>query len=101
VTMRSDDSVALESAGELTVPADATPEETAAIVAAVGTHLSDREVAAGDGDGGGDGGTWDGRRWQFAGRLGGLSGVERRVPRGAPTDGWTAAGRLDGRSSRL
>jgi len=83
-------------AGTLTVPADATAGEAAAIAAAVGAHLRDREeaaavAAASDGDD-----TWDGTRWQFAGRLEGLGGHSGRVPRDVPTDGWSAAGRLEG-----
>jgi hypothetical protein len=89
--------------GTLTLPADATPEETAAIVAAIGAHLRDRELAAAavvaaaatDDRAGRE--PWDGRRWQFAGRLEGLGGRGTRVPREAPADEWTAVGRLEGR----
>jgi len=84
--------------GTLAVPADATAEEAAAIAAAVGAHLRDQEAAAATAAAGaGDAeDTWDGRRWQFAGRLEGLGGLGGRVPRDAPTDGWTAVGRLEG-----
>jgi len=94
---RSDNEIDVPTdAGTLIVPADATAEETAAIAAAVGAHLRDREeaaavAAASDGDD-----TWDGTRWQFAGRLEGLGGHSGRVPRDVPTDGWSAAGRLEG-----
>lgn len=90
------DSVPLER-GELRLPAAADDEEAAAIVAAVATHLRDREAAAAaaaaaaadpDTD-------WQGDRWGFAGRLESVRGRCARVPRGAPTDSWTAAGRLD------
>ena len=83
--------------GSLTVADGATADETAAIAAAIGAHVRDRRVAtlaaserATEGDEG-----WDGDRWQFAGRVEGLTGHIRRAPRGAPTDGWTAAGRLE------
>jgi len=81
----------------LTVPADATPEEAAAIAAAIGAHLRDREAAAvaAAAAAASEEKPWDGRRWQFAGRLAGLGHRGRRVPREAPTDEWTAAGRLD------
>ena len=83
---------------DLSIPADATPAEAAAIAAAVSAHLRDRRAAAvaaaaaaaADTDG------WDGRRWTFAGRTEAVGGRARRVPRDAPTDDWTAAGRLDG-----
>ena len=64
-------------AGTLTVPQDATAEEAAA------AEESERD-------------SWAGRRWQFAGRLAGLGKRGGRVLRGAPTDEWTAVGRLEG-----
>ena len=80
--------------GTLRLPSDATPAEAAAIAAAVGTHLSDQQraalAAASDGEE-----TWDGKRFKFAGRVEGLTGISTRVPRNAPTDDWTAVGRLD------
>jgi len=84
--------------GTLSVPADATAEEAAAIAAAVGAHLRDEELAAmalaTAADGERD--SWEGRRWQFAGRLEELGKPGGRVPREVPTDEWTAVGRLDG-----
>ncbi len=73
-----------------TVPGltDADPDEAAAIVAALRIHL---DGPADDGDGE----AWTGRKWAFAGRMGGLQGRSVRVPDGAPTDGWAAAGRTD------
>ncbi|MFB6131428.1 MAG: hypothetical protein ABEJ28_11490 [Salinigranum sp.] len=90
------DVVPLEEA--LSLPADATPAEAAAIVAAVGAHLRDRQTAAAavaaaavrNGEP-----TWDGERWRFAGRIEGTRRRSVRVPRGAPTDAWAAAGRAD------
>ena len=78
----------------LRLPETADAEEAAAIAAAIGSYLADERaaaaaVAADDGE------TWDGRRWTFAGRLDSLTGRAARVPRGAPTDGWSAAGRAD------
>jgi hypothetical protein len=71
------------------VPRDATPREAAAIVAAIGAHLRDGEdIEESTRE------TWDGKRFAFAGRTEAVMGTPKRVPRGAPTDDWTAAGRL-------
>jgi hypothetical protein len=83
--------------GTLSIPPTATSEEAAAIAAAVGAHIRDQQMAAIAAAAAGDEEiTWDGKRWQFAGRVEALSGVSRRVPREAPTDDWTAAGRMEG-----
>ena len=74
----------------------ADPEEAAAVAAAIGAHLRDRELAAAAlaaEDDGEDG--WTGRKWQFAERLGRAAGRSVRVTEGAPDDPWTAAGRVD------
>ena len=80
--------------GRLQVPSDATPAEAAAIAAAVGAHITDQQraalAAAND-----EAVTWDGKRFKFAGRVEGLTGISKRVPQNAPTDDWTAIGRLD------
>lgn len=81
----SDDS----GARQVSVPADASSEEAAAIVAAISAHLAAQDADEEEAP------SWDGKRWQFAGRLRGLQGRAPRVPRGAPTDGWAAAGRTD------
>jgi hypothetical protein len=85
--------------GELRLPDDADDEEAAAIVAAIAAHLRDRETAvavaaaaAADADADHD---WRGERWEFAARLESVRGRRTRMPRGTPTDPWTAAGRLD------
>jgi hypothetical protein len=78
----------------LSIPDAATDAETAAIVAAVEAHLA-AERAAEASDCGRTSEGWAGRRWSFAGRLEGLGRGARRVPRQAPTDAWTAAGRRD------
>lgn len=74
----------------------ATADEAAAVAAAIGAHVRDQEAAAAaaaaESD---DEETWDGRRWAFAGRTRSLQGRSARVPDGAPTDDWTAAGRTD------
>ena len=87
---------ASELAAALSIPADANGEEAAAIVAAIGVHLRDREAAAAvaaaeqaKSD------SRDRERWRFAGRIEGLAGRRVRVPDGAPTDPWAAAGRFD------
>lgn len=72
----------LESAG---------PRETAAIAAALAEYLDGQD----DTEEEAEPETWDGKRFAFAGRIAGLTGRARRVPRGAPTDNWTAAGRAD------
>ncbi|NIC00303.1 acc operon protein [Halobacterium sp. R2-5] len=77
---------------DISIPDDATDEEAAAIAAAVSAHLARLEAEAPDGD---DEETWDGKKWAFAGRIAGLDGHGRRVPDGAPTDAWAAAGRRD------
>ena len=82
--------------GTLSVPATATPEEAAAIAAAVGAHIRDQQIAAVAAAASDGAEMWDGTRWAFTGRIEGLSGVSRRVPREAPTDEWTAAGRMEG-----
>ncbi|USZ69682.1 acc operon protein [Halorussus salilacus] len=79
---------------DLAIPDDATDEEAAAIAAAIGAHLRAQEAAAAAAESD-DEETWDGERWSFAGRLRGLSGRAGRVPTGAPTDAWAAAGRAD------
>jgi hypothetical protein len=83
----------------LRLPHDVDESEAAAIVAAIGAHVRDRElaaaaaVAAEDGDEERD--DWSARRWAFAGRLAVLQGRPVRVPDGAPTDAWAASGRTD------
>ncbi|ESS06128.1 MAG: hypothetical protein A07HB70_01676 [uncultured archaeon A07HB70] len=73
--------------------ADPDDDEAAAAVAAVYAHLrAERAAAAASGR---TGETWDGERWRFAGRAETLRGRTVRVPDGAPTDRWTAAGRTD------
>ena len=73
----------------------ADADEAAAVAAAIGAHLRDRErlaaaAAADDEDPG-----WTGRKWQFADRLARGDGSTVRVPDGTPTDPWAAAGRVD------
>lgn len=77
----------------LDVPEDATDEEAAAIAAAIGAHLRDREAAAATKQDDTPG--WDDDRWTFAGRIEALQGRSVRVPESAPRDAWTAAGRVD------
>ncbi|WP_232702465.1 acc operon protein [Halobacterium wangiae] len=77
---------------EVAIPDDASDEEAAAIAAAVSAHLAALEAAAAEGD---EAATWTGRKWSFAGRIEALDGGPVRVPDGAPTDAWSAAGRRD------
>jgi hypothetical protein len=81
------------------LPPTADEDEAAAIVAAIGAHLSDQEKAAAAAAmaaaaGGRD---WRGERWAFAGKLRSTGTGRRhvRVPVDTPRDPWTAAGRAD------
>jgi hypothetical protein len=94
----TDDETAADGDHRLDIPADATDEEAAAIAAALGAYLQDRErataavaaaAAAGDAD------DWTDDRWRFSGRLANLQGRSRRVPTDAPTNPWAASGRTD------
>ncbi|MDS0477489.1 hypothetical protein [Natrinema sp. 1APR25-10V2] len=91
-----DTSAELEAAlpGDVTLdlPDDADDEEAAAIAAAVGAHLHDQALAAAAAAAGGEE-TWDDKRWAFAGRVRAQQHRTSRVPRDAPTDPWSAAGR--------
>ena len=80
---------------ELSIPDDASSEEAAAIVAAIGAHMRDLELAAQAAATDDEGGTWAGRRWSFAGRMRTQKQRYARVPTSAPTDPWAAAGRAD------
>lgn len=75
----------------VTIPDDASSEEAAAIVAAIGAHLRDLDDAADDEEDE----TWHGKRWSFAGRVRAQQGRTIRVPTAAPTNPWSAAGRAD------
>ncbi|ELZ07801.1 hypothetical protein [Natrialba aegyptia] len=85
--------VGLPAGVELGLPADADDEEAAAIAAAIGAHLHDQARAAAAAAQEEE--TWDGKRWAFSGRVRAQQGEFSRVPRSAPTDAWTAAGRTD------
>ncbi|TYL40671.1 hypothetical protein CV102_03660 [Natronococcus pandeyae] len=78
---------------DVDIPDDADADEAAAIVAAIGAHLHDQAlaaVAAAE-----DEESWDDRRWAFGGRIREQQQRHVRVPRDAPTDPWSAAGRTD------
>jgi len=79
---------------DISVPEDASDEEAAAIAAAVQSHLAAQAAAAAEAAED-DEPTWDGKKWAFAGRVEALGGRTVRVPDGAPTDAWSAAGRRD------
>jgi hypothetical protein len=76
---------------ELHVPPDATPDEAAAITAAVERWLAAETRAREDEAVTSD---WDDRRFAFAGRVAKLTGTAVEVPNGAPADPWTAMGRI-------
>ncbi len=77
----------------LDIPDDADDEEAAAIAAVIGAHLRDQALAAATAAEGEE--TWDEKRWTFAARVDQLQSRSIRVPNGAPTDAWTAAGRTE------
>ncbi|OLZ41259.1 hypothetical protein A6E15_09775 [Natrinema saccharevitans] len=91
-------STGLEAAvpGDVSIdlPDDADEDETAAIAAAIGAHLHDHALAAAAAAAEGEE-TWDDKRWAFAGRVRAQQHRTVRVPRGAPTDAWSAAGRTE------
>ena len=76
------------------IPPTATEEEAAAILAAVGAHIRDREAAAAAAAASAEP-TWEGDRFTFAGRIEQTQGRSVRVPTEAPRNAWTAAGRTD------
>jgi len=77
---------------DISIPEDASDEEAAAIAAAVQSHLAALAAAEAAED---DEETWTDKRWTFAGRVESLGGRSVRVPDGAPTDAWSAAGRRE------
>ena len=84
----------IEMRRDLDVPDSATPDEAAAIAAAVDAYLDaahDATEAREDAESVG----WDGNRWRFRGRIGALQARSVRVPEGAPTAPWRAAGRTE------
>ena len=82
----------LPEGADLEIPDDATTEEAAAIAAVIGAHLHDlARLAAAQSEET----SWDGSRWQFAGRIHAQQQRTVRVPMDAPTDPWTAAGRTN------
>ncbi|MFB6296458.1 MAG: acc operon protein [Halobacteriales archaeon] len=83
-----------DAADRLDIPNAATPEEAAAIAAAIDAYLSEEAAAVAAGEAAGDGTeTWEGERWRFAGRLEALGGRPARAPADAPRDPWRAAER--------
>ena len=73
----------------------ATADQAAAIAVAISAHMTDRQRAAAAAESEPEP-SWDGKQWAYAGRI--QQTLKRdlsRVPRGTPTDEWTAAGRAD------
>lgn len=73
----------------------AGPAEAAAVAAAIGAHLRDRERTAAAADGARADEGWSGERWRFADRLALSNDAGVRIPSTLPRDPWTAAGRTD------
>ena len=73
----------------ITVPADASKAQTAAILAAITTYRAaiDRDDRSEETD--------ETDPWAFAGRLDATGRQVIRIPPAVPNDRWTAAGRSD------
>ncbi|MFB6361704.1 MAG: acc operon protein [Halobacteriales archaeon] len=82
----------MPDARALELPADATPDQAAAIIAALEQWLAAEARSSADDQPESPG--WDGRRFAFAGRVEKLTGEAARVPTGAPSDPWTAMDRV-------
>jgi hypothetical protein len=72
---------------QLRIPDDADDEEAAAIAAVIRRLTAEAETETDDGSG------RQRDRWRFAGRVEALQNRRVRVPREAPRDEWSAAGR--------
>ena len=72
---------------DLELPPAASPEEAAAIAAAIGAYLADQQREADE--------ERPRDRWSFAGRMRALNRSPGRIPGNAPRDPWTASGRID------
>jgi len=72
---------------------EATSQELAAIAIALDNYIQSEKHESQDSNESAE--SWDGKRFAYAGRIEALTGTARRVPRSAPTDNWTAAGRLE------
>ena len=76
---------------------DAAADEAAAIAAAIGAHLTDRQraAAAAAAAAASEEVGWDGKKWGFSARVDQTQKRHVRVRSEAPTDPWSAAGRTD------
>lgn len=83
------------SRSDLELPDDADADEAAAIAAAVGAYLRDRQAAAAAAAAESGDDSWDGERWTFSAKIESTQGRSVRVPNGTPRDAWAAAGRTD------
>lgn len=89
-----DEAGLLPAGATIDIPETASAPEAAAIAAAVGAHLRDRERAAAEQDSDEEP-AWPGEKWRFAGRIDAIQGRQVRVPDGTPRDAWSAAGRTE------
>ncbi|MFT4949600.1 MAG: hypothetical protein ACI9CA_001740 [Natronomonas sp.] len=95
-TSHSEPAVEVPGGGTLSLPADATAAEAAAIAVAVGAHLQDRQTAALAAAEATEGDDRAPRGWAFAGRREALTGTPGRTTGAEPTDRWAVAARLNG-----
>ncbi|MFC7018947.1 MULTISPECIES: acc operon protein [Haloarcula] len=74
---------------------DASTDEAAAIAVAIGAHVTDQQRAAAAAAAASDEPTWAGKEWLFSNRVRDTQKRHVEVPADAPTDPWSAAGRVD------
>ncbi|MFB6252999.1 MAG: acc operon protein [Halobacteriaceae archaeon] len=73
------------------IPDRATADETAAIIAAITSHLATVRAESEEQDQQ----YWSGNRWSYQGRIEQLQSRTTRVPTYAPKNKWKSAGRTD------
>ena len=75
---------------QLTIEPTPSPEEGAAIAAAIAAHQRANNVT----DDGTAPDTWEGKQWQYAGRIEQVTGRCVTPPRELPANPWSMMGRL-------
>jgi hypothetical protein len=75
---------------------DASTDEAAAIAVAIGAHVTDQQRAAAAAAAASTSEeSWRGKEWLFSNRVSDTQKRHVDVPDDAPTDPWSAAGRVD------